>query len=59
MLNVTTLAADAFGRQLAETYQQYYGNRVDDYAPLIYSGARLLIERIGCSDALYHNLNIQ
>ena len=55
MLNITTLAADAFGRQLAETYHQYYGKRADDYAPLIYSGARLLIERIGCSDALYHN----
>jgi len=55
MLNVAALAADAFGRQLAETYRQYYGDKPEEFFTLIYSGARLLIERIGSSDALYHN----
>jgi len=55
MLNVTTLAAEAFGRQLAGTYRHYYGDRGPEYATLIDAGARLLIERIASSDALYHN----
>ncbi len=55
MLNVITLAAEAFGRQLAETYRHYYGERQPEYATFLDAGARLLIERIGCSDALYHD----
>ena len=55
MLNVTTLAAEAFGRKLADTYRHYYGDREPELATLLDAGARLLIERIGSSDALYHN----
>jgi hypothetical protein len=55
MLNVTTLAAEAFGRKLADTFLYYYGDREAKYATLLDAGARLLIERIGSSDALYHN----
>jgi hypothetical protein len=55
MLNVTTLAAEAFGRILANTYRHYYGDREEQYATLLDAGARLLIERIGSSDALYHD----
>jgi hypothetical protein len=55
MLNVITLAAEAFGRNLADTYRHYYGDRDPEYATLLDAGARLLIERIGSSDALYHN----
>ncbi len=55
MLNVITLAAEAFGRQLADTYRHYYGDRDKEFASLLDAGARLLIERIGSSDALYHN----
>ena len=55
MLNVVTLAAEAFGRNLASTYRHYFGDREPDCATLLDAGARLLIERIGSSDALYHN----
>ena len=56
MLNVTTLAAEAFGKELADTYRHYYGDREPEFATLIDAGARLLIERIGSSDALYHDV---
>ena len=55
MLNTTTLVAKAFGKKLAATYRHYYGDDHGNYATLLDSGARLLIERIGSSDALYHN----
>jgi hypothetical protein len=55
MLNVTTLAAEAFGRQLASTYRHYFGDREPDCATILDAGSRLLIERIGSSDALYHD----
>src|SRR5262245_4043746 len=55
MLNVTALAAEAFGRNLADTYRNYYGERQPEFATLLYAGARLLIERIGSSDAPYHD----
>ena len=55
MLNVTTLAAEAFGRKLADTYRHYYGDREAECATLLDAGARLLVERIGSSDALYHD----
>jgi len=55
MLNPTSLLADALGRDLAETYRRIYG----DQEPLIAEGleetARLVIERIASSDALYHD----
>lgn len=55
MLNVTTLAAESFGRYLADTYRHYFGERGKGFPTLLDAGARLLIERIGTSDALYHN----
>ena len=55
MLNVTILVAKAFGRKLADTYRHYYGDREPECATLLDAGARLLIERIGSSDALYHD----
>ncbi len=55
MLNVTTLAAEAFGRKLADTYRHYFGDREPEFATLLDAGTRLLIERIGSSDALYHD----
>src|SRR3954453_4969398 len=55
MLNVATLAAQAFGSHLGETYRHYFGGRGGDFATLIDAGARLVVERIACSDALYHN----
>src|SRR6516225_7138836 len=55
MLNPTSLLADALGRNLADTYRRIYG----DQEPHIPAGlgeiARLVIERIASSDALYHD----
>ena len=56
MLNATTIVAEAFGKNLAETYRHYYGDREAQYATLLDAGARLLTERIATSDALYHNV---
>jgi hypothetical protein len=55
MLNVATVAAEAFGRKLADTYRHYYGDREPECATLLDAAARLLIERIASSDALYHD----
>ncbi|MDJ0945127.1 MAG: hypothetical protein QNJ30_16785 [Kiloniellales bacterium] len=56
MLNTTTVIAEAFGKKLASTFRHYYGDRNADLATLLDASARLLIERIGTSDALYHNV---
>ncbi len=56
MLNTTTIVAEAFGKKLAATYRHYYGDRQANYATLLDAGARLLMERIATSDALYHNV---
>ena len=56
MLNITTILADAVGSRLAATYRHYYGDRQARYATLLDAGARLLLERIATSDALYHNV---
>jgi len=57
MFNATTLLADGLGRHLAETYQRIYGTRDPEYARLLDSAGKLVIERIANSDALYHNTN--
>src|SRR6201987_4240832 len=55
MLNPTTLLADALGRNLAETYRRIYGEREPQIAHALDAAARLVIERIANSDALYHD----
>jgi hypothetical protein len=55
MLNPTSLLADALGRNLAETYRRIYGDQEPRIAAGLDEAARLIIERIGSSDALYHN----
>jgi hypothetical protein len=55
MLNPTSLLADALGRNLAETYRRIYGDQEPRIAAGLDEAARLVIERIGSSDALYHN----
>jgi hypothetical protein len=56
MLNTTTLIAEALGTRLAATYRHYYGDQEPRFATLLDAGARLIIERISTSDALYHNV---
>jgi hypothetical protein len=55
MLNPTSLLADALGRNLAETYRRIYGDREPHFATVLDEAARLVIERIASSDALYHD----
>src|SRR5205085_9100732 len=55
MLNPTSLLADALGRNLAETYRRIYGDREPHVAAALDKAARLVIERIASSDALYHD----
>ena len=56
MLNPTSLLADALGRNLAETYRRIYGDREPHIASALDEAARLVIERIASSDALYHDV---
>ena len=56
MLNPTTLLADALGRNLAETYRRIYGDQEPHIAAGLDEAARLVIERIAGSDALYHDV---
>ena len=56
MLNTTTVIAEAFDKKLAASFRHYYGDRHADKMTLLDASARLLIERIGTSDALYHNV---
>jgi hypothetical protein len=55
MLNPTSLLADALGRNLAETYRRIYGDQEPQIAAALDEAARLVIERIASSDALYHD----
>ena len=55
MLNPTSLLADALGRNLAETYRRSYGEQEPHIAAALDETARLVIERIAGSDALYHD----
>ncbi len=55
MLNPTKLLADSFGAHLAETYMHAFGGREPRFAGIIAEAARLMVERLAGSDALYHN----
>jgi len=55
MLNPTSVLADALGRNLAETYRRIYGDQEPRIAAGLDEAARLVIERIANSDALYHD----
>ncbi len=55
MFNPTAVVAAAFGDHLADTYMQYFAGRKTDYAAYINGCARMMLERLGNSDALYHN----
>jgi len=55
VLNPTVLLADALGRNLAEVYSRTFGSREPQYAAVLDEAARLVIERLAGSDALYHD----
>jgi hypothetical protein len=56
MLNPTSIMAGQLGDYLADLYLQYFSNRRPEYASFLGGAARLVLERIGNSDALYHNV---
>jgi hypothetical protein len=56
MFNSAAVVATAFGEHLAGLYRETYGHRDVDHAPLIRVAAKLAIERIAASDALYHDV---
>lgn len=55
MFNPTAVVAAQFGDHLADTYLQYFSGRKEGYASYIRGCARMVLERLGNSDALYHN----
>ncbi len=55
MFNPTATVAAEFGEYLARTYLEYFSGRKEEYAAYIKGGARMVLERLGNSDALYHN----
>lgn len=55
MLNPTALLADALARNLSDTYRRIYGEQEPRMVHALDEAARLVIERIASSDALYHN----
>jgi hypothetical protein len=56
LINTTAILAEQLGSSLAATYRHYFGDREAYYATILDAGARLVIERISTSDALYHNM---
>lgn len=56
MFNPTAVVAAAFGEHLANTYLQYFSGRNPEYAAYLGGAAKLVLERLGNSDALYHNI---
>jgi len=55
VLNATSLLADALGRNLSETFLRTFGGQEPHIAALLDGAARLIIERLASSDALYHD----
>jgi len=55
MLNPASLLADALSLNLTETYRRAYGEQEPHIPAALGEAARLVIERIASSDALYHD----
>lgn len=56
MLNPISILAEHYGDYLAGHYHEYFSYRSPEYATYLGGAARLVLERIGNSDALYHNI---
>jgi hypothetical protein len=57
VFNSTTLAIEALTHRLVTEYRHVYDHREPDHAPAIAATVRLALERIGMSDALYHDVD--
>lgn len=56
MLNPISIMADRLGDYVSELYLQYFSHRNPEYATYMGGAARLVLERIGNSNALYHDI---
>jgi len=54
MLQTSSLLADSLAERLVRTFVRSYGQSVSPQAELLGEAARLIIERLSLSDALYH-----
>lgn len=54
MLQTSSLLADALATRLIETFERVYGRTAPQHAEALGEAARLVIERLSLSDALYH-----
>ena len=55
MFNPTSIVASAFGDYLSDLYLQYFSARKPEYAAYLGGAARLVLERLSNTTALYHN----
>jgi hypothetical protein len=55
MLNPAHLVANALADELVQNYRDIFGDRSPAYPAILRSAAKLVIERIANSDALYHD----
>src|SRR5690242_6375548 len=55
MLNATALLSEQLGRRLSDVFLRTFGGSMPNIAALLDEAARLAIERISMSDALYHD----
>ncbi|MEL6946806.1 MAG: metal-dependent phosphohydrolase [Pseudomonadota bacterium] len=55
--NPVGLIAEHLGATLEESYRQFFGDRKPEYGSYIGGAARLALERIGNSNALYHDVS--
>ena len=56
MYNPAVVLANSFGDCLADAYRMVYSNADPDFGAVIRAIARLVVERIASSDALYHDV---
>jgi len=54
MLQTSSLLADSLADRLVATFTRSYGRTETQHAELLGEAARLVIERLSLSDALYH-----
>ena len=54
MIHPTTLLADALADQLMQNFNRTFGASAPRHIEVLGEAARLVIERISLSDALYH-----
>src|SRR5215207_2396669 len=56
MMNMVAMTADALGRLLADDFKRTFGSAHHEHAERLDGIARVALECLGKSDALYHNV---